>query len=153
MTEERAAEESGNEEMNTERGGNEDYGLRSYSIEDPASDNGNRVSPQRNTIPTALTQASVIIGVDGGNINMAQTATSSPYDPSALGFSRLSLSKGRKRSASSVSDFTQTLDGGMGVDTDADSLVDKWIPVEMGILRDQGIAGGDGSPARKKSKN
>lgn len=132
-------EESGNEDMDTDRDREEDDGLPSYSIKDPASENGIRASPQLKTTPTALSQASVIIGVDGGKIMMAKEATSSPYDPSTLGFSRLCLSKRRKRSASTVSNFLQTLDGGMDIDTDEDSLVDKRIPVKMGILGEQAL--------------
>lgn len=89
--EESGAEDSGDDIMNTERYGEEDDDLPSYSIEDPASENDNRISPQQKTTTTALSQDSVIIGVDGRKIMMAKEATSSLHDPSTLGFSRLCL--------------------------------------------------------------
>lgn len=153
--EESGAEESGDDDMDTERDAEEDDGLPSYSIEDPASENCNRVSPQQNTIPSALSQASVILGVDGKKIMIAKEAASSLYDPSTLGFPRLCLSKSRKRSASTVSNSPQTLDDGidMDIDPDEDSLVDKRVPVKMGMLGDQSTGSGARGPARKKSKN
>ena len=150
---ESGAEESGDDDMDTERDAEEDDALPSYSVEDPASENCNRVSPQQNTIPSALSQASVILGVDGKKIMIAKEAASSPYDPSTLEFSRLCVSKSRKRSASSVSNFSQTLDGGMDIDPDEDSLVDKRAPVKMGIMGEQSTGSGARGPARKKSKS
>jgi len=150
--EESGAEESGDDDMITERDGEEDDGLPSYSVEDPASENCNRVSPQQNTISSALSQASVILGVDGKKIMIAKEATSSTCDPSALGFSRLCLSKSRKRSASTVSNFPPTLDDGMDIDPDENSLVDKRVAVKMGILGEQSTAGGDRVPARKRNR-
>jgi hypothetical protein len=151
--EESGAEESGDDDMNTKKDGEEDDGLPSYSVEDPASENGNRVSLQQNTISSALSQASVILGVDGKKIMIAKEAACSPYDPSTLEFSRLCVSKSRKRSASSVSNFSQTLDGGMDIDPDEDSLVDKRAPVKMGIMGEQSTGSGARGPARKKSKS
>jgi hypothetical protein len=146
-------EESGDDNMDTERDGEADDGLPSYSVEDPASENCNRVSPQQNTITSALSQASVILGVDGKKIMIAKEAASSPYDPSTLGLSRLCLSKRRKRSASTVENSPQTLDDGMDIDTDEDSLVDKRAPVKMGIMGEQRTGSGARGPARKKSKS
>jgi hypothetical protein len=151
--EESGAEESGDDEMDTERDGEEDDRLPSYSIEDPASENCNRVSPQQNNITSALSQASVILGVDGKKIMIAKKAASSPYNPSTLGLSRLCLSKRRKRSASTVENSPQTLDDGMDIDTDEDSLVDKRAPVKMGIMGEQSTGSGARGPARKKSKS
>jgi hypothetical protein len=150
---ESGAEESGDDDMDTERDGEEDDGLPSYSIEDPASENENRISAQQNTIPSALSQASVILGVDGRKIMIAKEAASSPYDPSKLELSRLCLSKSRKRSASTVENSPQTLDDGMDIDTDEDSLVDKRAPVKMGIMGEQSTGNGARGPARKKSKS
>ena len=84
---------------------------------------------------------------------IAKEAASLPYDPSTLGFSKLCLSKRRMRSASAVSNFSQTLDGGMDVDPDEDSLIDTQNSVLMEVLGEQTGAGGDSGPARKKSKN
>jgi hypothetical protein len=150
---ESGAEESGDDDMDAERDAEEDDALPSYSVEDPASENCNRVSPQQNTIPSALSQASVILGVEGKKIMIAKEAACSPYDPSTLEFSRLCVSKSRKRSASSVSNFSQTLDGGMDIDPDEDSLVDKRAPVKMGIMGEQSTGSGARGPARKKSKS
>ena len=150
---ESGAEESGDDDIDAERDAEEDDALPSYSVEDPASENCNRVSPQQNTISSALSQASVILGVDGKKIMIAKEAACSPYDPSTLEFSRLCVSKSRKRSASSVSNFSQTLDGGMDIDPDEDSLVDKRAPVKMGIMGEQSTGSGARGPARKKSKS